>query len=128
MSNFITLKTELNDKEQYFNYLFNKMKIENIKVRNNFYKETLIKANFLSKKNDLFLKNHIILTNNSEESKKHKNIPVVRHNSQKLNIKLEEKKIHSFNSTKKLKVGNSLAVEKNARRQKFRRPTKIHQK
>ena len=129
MSNYITLKTELNDKEQYFNYLFNKMKIEKIKVRNNFYKETLIKANnFLSKKNCLFLKNHTILTNNSEESKKHKNIPVVRHNSQKLNIKLEEKKIHSFNSTKKLKVGNSLAVEKNARRQKFRRPTKIHQK
>lgn len=129
MSNFITLKTELNDKEQYFNYLFNKMKIESIKVRNNFYKETLIKANnFLSKKNGLFLKNHTILTNNSEESKNHKNAPVVRHNSQKLNIKSEEKKIQSFHSTKKLKVGNSLDVEKNERKQKFRRPTKIYQK
>ena len=128
MSNYITLKTELNDKEQYFDYLFNKMKIENIKVRNNFYKETLIKVNtFLSKKNNLFLKKHTILKNNSEESKRHKIRPEVRHNSQK-NIQLEQKKIHSFPSTKKLKVGNSLVIEKIERKQKFRRPTKIHQK
>ena len=117
MSNYITLKTELNDKEQYFNYLFNKMEVENIKVRNNFYKGSLIKANsYLSKNNNLFLKNYIILGNNNEESKKYKITPIKRKNSQKLNKKLEQKKIDSFQSIKKVK------------KLKFRKPNKTHQK
>lgn len=129
MSNDIVLNTELNDKDEYFNFLFNKIDYDDFKIRNNFYKGNITKVNsYLSKINNQYLKKNIKLGKYNDESTKIKIGHLNKLNSLKLNLKLNQLKNSPYLSSKKLNYKKTLTNDKSQKHKKLNKHTKTHLK
>ena len=141
--------TEQNDKEIFYNYLINKINFNHLKVRNKFYIGTLdIRNSYLSDKNKLYFQNNAILNKkevegrrntidlpkpkikveSSKNLRKFNSIKVGGDESPKVNLKLNNIKIPSFFSSKKVNQFETINSSKNPKNKKMIKPTKTQQK
>ena len=141
--------TEQNDKQLFYNYLNNKINFNHLKVKKKFYIEALgIRNSFLSDKNKLYFQNNPILDKKETESKNKINIPTIPKikvesyknirkfnpikididDSPKVNLKLNNIKMQSFISSKKVNQFRTINSEKKQKNKKIIKPTKTQQK